>query len=134
MTYIDARLLDSGNPATDGGMIVGVPKWKTDWTLDWHPEALHGLAFTVGAHYESDRAATDTNTSFAPSYATFDLGTRYATHLLRHAVIARLSAINVTDKHYYSSIADGNIVGSPGANTAYLAPPRTILASLEFDL
>ncbi|MCQ8280070.1 TonB-dependent receptor plug domain-containing protein [Acetobacteraceae bacterium KSS8] len=134
VTYIDARLLNSGNPATNGGLIVGVPQWKTDWTLDWHPEALHGLAFTLAAHYESDRAATDNNNSFAPSYATLDLGARYATHLFRRAAIARLSAINVTDKHYYSSIADGNIVGSPGANTAYLAAPRTILASLEFDL
>ena len=49
-------------------------------------------------------------------------------------MIARLGAINVTDTHYYSSIADGNIVGSPGANTAYLGAPRTVLASLEFDL
>ncbi len=133
-TYIDARLLDSGNPATAGGMIVGVPRWKSDVTLDWHPAFLHGVALTGSAHYESARAATDTNNSFAPQYATLDVGVRYATRLLRHAVIARLGAINVTDTRYYSSIADGNIVGSPGANTAYLGAPRTVLASLEFDL
>ncbi|MGI4746764.1 MAG: TonB-dependent receptor [Janthinobacterium lividum] len=133
-TYIDARLLDSGNAATEGGMIVGVPQWKSDVTLDWHPVFLHGLAVTGSAHYESERAATDTNNSFARQYATLDLGVRYATRVLRHAVIAKLGAINVTDKHYYSSIADGNIVGSPGADTAYLGAPRTVLASLEFDL
>ncbi len=133
-TYIDARLLGSGNPATDGGMIVGVPQWKSDVTLDFHPVFLRGLAFTGSVHYESARAATDTNNSFAPQYATLDLGARYATRLFSHAVIARLGAVNVTDKHYYSSIADGNIVGSPGANTAYLGAPRTVLASLEFDL
>ena len=134
VTYIDARLLGSGNPATEGGMIVGVPQWKSDVTLDWHPAFLRGLAFTGSAHYESERAATDTNNSFAPQYVTFDLGVRCATQLLRHAMIAKLGAVNVTDRHYYSSIADGNIVGSPGANTAYLAAPRTLLASLEFDL
>lgn len=133
-TYIDARLLDSGNPATAGGMIVGVPRWKSDVTLDWHPAFLHGVALTGAAHYESARAATDTNNSFAPQYATLDVGVRYATRLLRHAAIARLGAVNVTDTRYYSSIADGNIVGSPGADTAYLAAPRTVLASLEFDL
>lgn len=133
-TYIDARLLDSGNVTTDGGMIVGVPQWKSDVTLDWHPAFLHGLAFTGSAHYESERAATDTNNSFAHQYATLDLGVRYATRVLRHAMIAKLGAINLTDRHYYSSIADGNIVGSPGANTAYLGAPRTVLASLEFDL
>ncbi|MCQ8242407.1 TonB-dependent receptor [Rhizosaccharibacter radicis] len=134
VTYIDARLLDSGNPATDGGQIVGVPQIKSDVTLDWHPAFLHGVAFTATAHYESERAATDTNNSFAPQYATLDLGMRYATQVFRHGLIARLGAINLTDKHYYSSIADGNIVGSPGADTAYLAAPRTVLASLEFDL
>ena len=41
--------------------------------------------------------------------------------------------MNVFDKHYYSSIADGSIVGSPGADTAYLAAPATVLASLEVD-
>ena len=133
-TYIDARLLNSGNPATSGGMIVGVPRWKSDVTLDWHPGFLHGLAFSGTAHYESDRAATDINNSIAPQYATLDVGARYATRVLRHDVIARVGAINVTNKHYYSSIADGNIVGSPGANTAYLGAPRTVLASLEIDL
>ena len=133
-TYIDPRLLDSGNQATAGGMIVGVPQWKSDVTLDWHPAFLHGFALTGSAHYESERAATDTNNSFAPQYATLDVGLRYAGHVLRHAVIAKLGASNVTDTHYYSSIADGNIVGSPGADTAYLGAPRTVLASLEFDL
>ncbi|MBE7210238.1 MAG: TonB-dependent receptor [Gluconacetobacter diazotrophicus] len=134
VTYIDARLLDSGNPATDGGEIVGVPQLKSDVTLDWHPEFLRGIALTAGVHYESARAATDTNTSFAPQYATLDLGVRYATRVLDHGLIARLGASNITDTRYYSSIADGNIVGSPGANTAYLAAPRTVLATLEIDL
>ncbi len=133
-TYLDARLLGSGNPATDGGMIVGVPEWKSDATLDWHPGLLHGVAFTGSAHYESERAATDTGNSFAPRYVTFDIGMRYAASVLRHAMVARLAAVNVTDRHYYSSIADGNIVGSPGANTAYSGAPRTVLASIEFDL
>jgi len=41
--------------------------------------------------------------------------------------------LNVGNTFYYSSVADGNIVGSPGANTAYLAPPRTYLASIKMD-
>ena len=133
-TYIDARLLNSGNPATDGGLIVGVPQWKSDVTLDWHPTFLHGVAFTGTAHYESERAATDANNSFAPQYATLDIGVRYATRVLGRGIVARLGAMNITDTRYYSSITDGNIVGSPGADTAYFGAPRTVLASLEVDL
>nr|WP_321984860.1 hypothetical protein [uncultured Lichenicoccus sp.] len=84
-------------------MIVGVPQWKSDVKSDWHPGLLHGIAFTGNAHYAGERAATDTNNSFAPHYVTFDGGARYALGVLRHAMVARRGAVNVTDKHQYSS-------------------------------
>lgn len=133
VTYIDARLLKTGVPATDGGLVVGVPEFKGDMAVDYHPAFAGGAAFAGALHFESARAATNTNNSFAPAYATLDVGLRYSASLLHRFVTARLQAINVTDTHYYASIADGNIVGSPGANTAYLGAPRTILANLEFD-
>ena len=40
--------------------------------------------------------------------------------------------LNVTNTSYFSSTADGNIAGSPGANTAQVAPPRVFQTSLEF--
>jgi acyl CoA:acetate/3-ketoacid CoA transferase len=58
---------------------------------------------------------------------------QYSAHYWDHREIYRFQVINVTDKEYYSSIADGNIVGSAGANTAYLGQPRTFMASLEVD-
>ena len=133
VTYIDARLLKTGVAATDGGLVVGVPEFKGDMAVDYHPAFAGGAALTAALHFESARAATNTNNSFAPAYATLDLGIRYSASLLHRFLTARLQAINVTDTHYYASIADGNIVGSPGANTAYLGTPRTILANLEFD-
>ncbi len=134
VTYIDARLLDTGVAATDDGRVVGVPHFKSDVSADFHPAAAGGFALTGAVHYESDRAATNTNTSFAPSYATVDLGMRYSAAWFAHHETLRVNVINVGDKRYFSSIADGNIVGSPGANTAYSGAPRTVLASLEFDL
>ena len=135
VTYIDARLLNTGVSGTDGGLVVGMPNWKSDMTLDWHPAFLHGFAFTGTAHYESERAATNVkNQSFAGSYATLDIGARYAARVFRRDLTVRVGAINVTDTRYYSSVADGTIVGSPGANTAYLGAPRTVLASVEVDL
>jgi iron complex outermembrane receptor protein len=47
---------------------------------------------------------------------------------------ARFQVINVTNTRYYSSIADGNIVGSLGANAAYLGVPLTFLASLNIEM
>jgi iron complex outermembrane receptor protein len=133
ITYIDAKLIGSGDAATNNKWVVGVPDVKSDVALDYHPAFANGFALTTAAHFEGARAATDTNNSFAPSYATLDIGVRYSTPFMGHHVTARFQVINVTNVFYYSSIADGNIVGSPGANTAYLGAPRTFEATLEFD-
>ena len=134
ITYVDAKLVDTGIAATNDKRVVGVPRFKTDLSIDYHPDFARGFALTGTLHGESTRAATNTNNSFAPSYATLDVGARYSTQLWSHFVTLRLQVINATDKYYYSSVADGNIVGSPGANTAYLGAPRTYLASLEIDI
>jgi iron complex outermembrane receptor protein len=134
VTYLDARLIDTGVATTNDKRVVGVPRFKGDVSADVHPAVAHGVAVTGAVHYESDRAATNINNSFAPAYATFDLGARYNAALFDHHETLRINVINVGDKRYYSSIADGTIVGSPGANTAYAGAPRTLLASLEFDL
>jgi iron complex outermembrane receptor protein len=134
VTYLNARLLDTGVATTNDKLVVGVPHVKTDVSVDYHPDFAVGYAFTGTGHFESERAATNTNNSFAPSYATFDIGARYSTHLLAHAATLRAQVINITGKNYYSSVADGSIVGSPGANTAYYGAPRTLLVSLEIDL
>jgi iron complex outermembrane receptor protein len=133
VTYIDARLLNTHVAATEGQLVVGVPQVKSDLVLDFHPEYFHGAAITVAGHFESQRAATNTNNSFAPAYSTLDLGVRYSASVLHHFLTVRAQVLNVTDTHYYSSIADGNIVGSPGANTAYLGAPRTYAATLELQ-
>lgn len=133
-TYIDARLVGTGVAATNDKRVVGVPHHKVDVVADYHPAYGRGLAATLAVHAESTRAATNVNNSFAPSYATFDLGARYTTGFRSHFATLRLQVINVSDTRYYASIADGNIVGSPGANTAYSGTPRTFEASLEVDL
>jgi iron complex outermembrane recepter protein len=134
LTWIDARLENAILPNTNDRRVVGVPGVKSDVTADYHPAFAQGFALTGAVHYESNRAATNIGNSYAPAYATFDLGARYNAHWFGHNEVARVNVINVGDKSYYSSIADGSIVGSPGANTAYLGQPRTVMASLEFDL
>ena len=133
VTFVDARLEDTGVAATNDKYVVGVPQFKSDVAFDYHPASWNGFAITAAAHYESQRAATNTNNSFAPSFATFDPGVRYTTEVLKHRVTARFQVLNVANTQYYVSIADGNIVGSPGANTAYLGTPRTFMASLRVD-
>ncbi len=134
VSYIDARLVNTGVAATNGRLVVGVPLFKTDVALDYHPAAWQGFALTGGVHAEGERAATNLNNSYAPSYATFDLGVRATRTVDKHIVTMRFQVLNVGNVFYYSSIADGNIVGSPGANTAYLGTPRTYMVGLQMTL
>lgn len=134
VTYVDARVTGSQVPGGNDKLVVGVPHWKADMSLDYHPAFFRGFALTGAVHVESRRAATNTNNSFAPGYATLDFGARYTTEVGRHALTLRARVANLTDRHYFSAIADGNIVGSPGSNTAYYAPPRTCMVSAELDL
>jgi len=134
VTYIDARLKGTGNPATDNLLVIGVPHWKGDILADYHPAFWNGFALTGAVHFESSRAATNTNNTFAQPYATLDLGTRYATKVMGHPVTARFQVVNVTNTFYYVSIADGsNIVGANGGDTAWYGAPRTYQASLEVN-
>ena len=94
---------------------------------------MQGFALTGAFHAEGERAATNTNNSYAPPYATFDIGIRASRTFDKRTITARFQVLNVGNVFYYSSIADGNIVGSPGANTAYLGTPRTYMASLQMD-
>jgi iron complex outermembrane recepter protein len=132
-TFIDAKLLGSAIPAENNKWVVGVPEFKGDLAADYHPAMFMGGALTAAIHAESQRAATDTNNSFAPAYTTFDLGARYTLPVMGKATTLRVQALNISNVRYYNSIADGTIVGSPGANTAYMAPPRTFQASIEVN-
>ena len=134
VSYIDARLQDTGVAATNDKLVVGVPFVKSDVAVDYHPASWQGFALTGALHAEGTRAATNTNNSFAPAYATFDVGIRASRTFDKRTVTMRFQVLNIGNTFYYSSIADGNIVGSPGANTAYLGTPRTYLVSLQMNL
>ena len=134
ISYIDARLINTGLAITDGRLVVGVPLFKSDMLFDYHPAVWQGFALTGGVHAEGERATSNINNNFAPPYATFDAGIRYTKTVDKHVVTARFQVLNIGNVFYYSSIADGNIVGSPGANTAYLGTPRTYMLSLQMTL
>ncbi|MGH8128064.1 MAG: TonB-dependent receptor, partial [Gammaproteobacteria bacterium] len=84
VTYIDAKLVNTGVAATDDKMVVGVPSVKSDISIDYHPDFAPGFALTGTLHGESRRAATNTNNTVAPAYASMDIGVRYSTRLGSH--------------------------------------------------
>ena len=45
ITYIDARLQNTGLASTNDKLVVGVPQFKSDAALDYHPAFLHGFQY-----------------------------------------------------------------------------------------
>lgn len=63
ITYVDAKLVDTGAAATNDKRVVGVPQFKTELSIDYHPDFARGFALTGTLHRESTRAATNTTTA-----------------------------------------------------------------------
>ncbi len=62
------------------------------------------------------------------------MGARYGANLWGKPVSLRLAVNNVTDRHYWSTVAPSNITGTNTGNLlAHLGSPRTVLASMTVD-
>ena len=84
-------------------------------------------------HYTGKRAANDTNTTWADSYVTLDLGTRYGFKLYDKPAAFRVALNNVTNERYWASIFPGSTDGINGGANAFVGEPREIRASLTVD-
>jgi len=132
---LDPKLQNTGSATTSYKDVVGVPKFQfnllTEYSMkQWAP----GLVLTGNIHYTSERAANTTNTTYASSYATLDLGARYTTKALGVPMTLRFQVQNVTDTHYWASIFPSNINGNSSATySAFLGTPRVFQVSLQTD-
>jgi iron complex outermembrane receptor protein len=84
-------------------------------------------------HYTGKRAANDTNTAWADSYTTLDLGTRYTTKISTLPTTFRVAVNNVTNEHYWASIFPSGTDGDGGSPSAFLGSGREVRASVTFD-
>lgn len=132
-TFLDPKLKDTGNVATSDTQVVGVPKEQANLLVEYRMPFVTGLTPYVNLHYASKRPANDLNTSWASAYTTVDLGARYVTTLFGLETTWRLTANNLTDEEYWSSIKPGSIDGTGASSSAFLGAPREILASVSFN-
>jgi iron complex outermembrane receptor protein len=134
VTLLDPKMKGTGVAATDNKQYVGMPKFKSNILLEYRVPALAGLVASVDWQYSARRAANDTNTSFAASYNTVDVGARYRTVMMGRPTTWRLAVNNVADERYWSTVAPSNITGTNKGNmVAHIGAPRTVEASVSID-
>jgi iron complex outermembrane recepter protein len=134
LTWLDARLEHTPLAATNDKTYVGAGKFKGNLLFEYRIPGIVGLVATFDYQFNSPRAANDTNTLTAPGYNLLDVGTRYTSSLMGLQTTWRLAVDNITDRHYWSTIAPSNLTGTNTGNLlAHLGAPRTVLASMTVD-
>jgi iron complex outermembrane recepter protein len=134
ITLLDAKMEGTGKPATDGKLYVGVPKLKSNFLVEYRVPPVPGLVLVCDWQYSTKRPANDSNTTYAASYNTFDVGVRYATRIQGKVATWRAAVNNVGDERYWSSVAPSSITGTNLGNmVAHVGAPRTVVVSLSID-
>ncbi len=132
---LNARMEHTPLTATNDRIYVGAPKVKGNALFEYRVAALPGLVAIFNYQFSGPRAANDTNSFYAAGYNLFDLGARYTAQMLSKPVTVRLAVDNVTDRHYWSTVAPSNLTGAnTGSLLAHLGAPRTVLAAISVDL
>ncbi|AOR62218.1 TonB-dependent receptor [Pectobacterium wasabiae] len=132
MTLLDPKLKDTKLAATRNKRVLGVPKFQANLLTEYSHPSAPNLVYMANLHYTGKRAANDTNTTWADSYVTLDLGTRYGFKLYDKPAAFRVVLNNVTNERYWSSIFGGTDGANGGAN-AFAGEPREIRATLTVD-
>ncbi|MBW5891314.1 TonB-dependent siderophore receptor [Pectobacterium polaris] len=133
MTLLDPKMKDTALDATRNKRVVGVPKFQANLLAEYSHPSSPNLVYMANLHYTGKRAANDTNTTWADSFATLDLGTRYGFKLYDKPAAFRVALNNVTNERYWASIFPGSTDGINGGANAFVGEPREIRASLTVD-
>jgi len=131
VTLLDARMQNTPLASTDDKYYVGAPKVKGNLLFEYAVPGVSGLVASFNYDFSSTRAGNDTNSFWVAGYNLFDIGARYSTGHFTW----RLAVNNVTDQHYWSTVAPSNLTGAnTGSLIGHLGSPRTVLASVTLSL
>ena len=132
-TALNARLNNTNVASTEGKRFVGIPDYKSNLLSEYRVPHVANLSITGDWQFIGQRPQDDQNLHATPAFSTYDFGFRYSRTLLTKLATLRFTCNNITDAHYYSTIAAGDITGTnASANTAHLGTPRTISSSVQF--
>jgi iron complex outermembrane receptor protein len=125
VTFLDAELTRTSNPATRGNQPVGVPRFTANLGAEWDTPWVAGLTLTGGVIHTGKEYVNQANTQSVPSWTTFDLGARYVTRVDGKEVTLRANVVNVFNRAYWSGVASYGTI-SQGV-------PRTLMLSASMD-
>jgi iron complex outermembrane recepter protein len=134
ISVLNPKLTNTGIAATNDRNFVGIPDYKSNILGEYRVPKIMGVFLNFDWQYVGRRPIDDINSSYTPQYNTFDVGVRYTTKVFGKLTTWRVTANNVTDVHYWSTLGPGSITGqSTGSYLGHLGEPRLVTASMRFD-
>lgn len=135
VSWLDPRLRDTGNTATQDKQVVGLPRVTSNLLMVYDLPFVRNTDVSGAVHYVGRRATDNANSNWVGSYATFDLGSSYHTQLFGTATTFRFDLTNLTDRHYWTNIVPGALTGYTGSGyaSAQLGSPRMAQLSMQID-
>ncbi|MFN3437841.1 MAG: TonB-dependent receptor [Acidovorax sp.] len=128
LTWLDAKQLTTGAPATDGQRVIGVPKLQANLGAEWDVPGVPGLAVDGRLVHTGASYANATNTLRVPGWNRLDVGARYLTEVQGKLVTLRARIDNLTNRNYWASVG-----GYPGSGYLVVGAPRTLSLSVSVD-
>lgn len=113
-TWIDSKLKNTGDNATDGNDAIGVPEYRLvvggDWDLPGAPRwTVDGRVIRTGSQY-----VDDTNDFEIDGWTRVDMGLQYRMPAGEQTVVWRARVENVADSDYWASAQGGYLTqGDP---------------------
>ena len=101
--YLDAKQSGTGNSATEGKWVPGVPEWTANAYADYRIGALPGLYLNAGVYYSGKQYFDVANLQSIPSWTRFDIGARYETVIGGKETTFLLAVENVGNTNYWAS-------------------------------
>jgi iron complex outermembrane receptor protein len=134
LSVLNPKLTDTGIAATNNRNFVGTPDYKSNILAEYRLPLVSGAFFNLDWQHVGRRPIDDINSSYTPQYNLFDFGVRYTTRIKGKITTWRVTANNVTNVHYWSTLGPGSITGqSTGSYLGHLGEPRLFTASMRFD-
>jgi iron complex outermembrane recepter protein len=132
LTWLDPVMKSTASAATEGRLVVGVPRLQANLLAEYKLPFLEGAVLTGNLHYAGQRAANAENTAWASGYTTLDMGMRHELRLGDTRLTTRLMVTNLTDRHYWASLyTGGGWTGDTTASgTAFLGESRAVKVSM----
>lgn len=128
ITFLQARVKNSGTPTYDDHQTINAPRVRSALHADYRVPGVDNLNVLGSWLYSAKKAANRDGTAEVGGYHIFNAGLRYQTRIAGNTATIRLNVDNVFNKYYWKDVGD-----YLGDNYLHLGAPRTARLSLQYD-